>query len=203
MGTRNQISYGGIILVVIGVLFLLDTLDIANFGHMVATWWPLILIIVGINVLMRQKRDKRERMGMNAPTQENVFGDTVQEVNSNSISYSNVFGDLDVKITSKEFRGGFVTTTFGDSQIDLSQVEMVEGESLLRIDGVFGDVHVLAPKNCGILVSAKTVFGDVSVMGVRKTGLAQEIVQKSDGYDEAPKKLKIYMNEVFGDVKVW
>ena len=200
MATRNQISYGGIILIGLGVLFLLDTLDIANFGHLIATWWPVVLILVGINILMRQKREKREQLG---DTQDAVFGDTTVDVNSNSIAYSNVFGDLDVKITSQEFRGGFVTTTFGDSHIDLSRVEMAEGESLLRIDGVFGDVHVLAPRNCGVLVTAKTVFGDVSIMGVKKTGFAQEVVQKTDGYDAAPKKLKIYMNQVFGDVKVW
>ncbi|HLP17095.1 MAG TPA: cell wall-active antibiotics response protein LiaF [Bacteroidota bacterium] len=201
MGTRNQISYGGIILVVIGVMFLLDTLNIANFGHMVSMWWPLILILVGINIVMRQKREQRARIG---DTQEAVFGDTAhQDVKSNSISYSNVFGDLDVKITSQEFRGGFVSTTFGDSHIDLSAVEMAFGESLLRIDGVFGDVHVLAPRNCGIMVTAKTVFGDVSVMGGKKSGFAQEVLQKSDGYDDAPKKLKIYLNQVFGDVRVW
>jgi lia operon protein LiaF len=200
MGTRNQISYGGIILVGLGILFLMDTLDIANFGHMVATWWPLILILVGINILISQKKEKRVHIG---DKQDAVFGDTTLEVNSNNISYSNVFGDLDVKITSQEFRGGIVTTTFGDSHIDLSRVEMALGESLLRIDGVFGDVHVLAPRNCGVMIYAKTVFGDVSLMGVRKTGFAQELVQKTDGYDDAPKKLKIHMNQVFGDVKVW
>jgi lia operon protein LiaF len=201
MGTRNQISYGGLILVGLGILFLLDTLDIANFGHMVATWWPVVLILVGINVLMRQKKEKHAPAAGDA--QDAIFGDTTVDVNSNSISYSNVFGDLDVKITSAEFRGGFVTTTFGDSHIDLSRVEMADGESLLRIDGVFGDVHVLAPRNCGVMVTAKSVFGDVSIFGVKKTGFAQELVQKTDGYDEAPKKLKIYMNQVFGDVKVW
>jgi len=200
MGTRNNTSIGGLILVGLGILFLLDTLDIAHFGEIVSTWWPLILILVGFNILMRQKQEKREKIG---DVVENVFSDSTHDVNSNSINYSNVFGDLDVKVTSAEFRGGFISTTFGDSHIDLSGATMVDGESMLRMDGVFGDVHVLAPKNCGIMVTAKTVFGDVSVMGSRKSGFAQEIVQKSPDYDSAPKKLKIYMNQVFGDVKVW
>ncbi len=200
MRTRNHTSVGGFILVGLGILFLLDTLDIAKFGNLISTWWPLILILVGFNILRRQKQEKREKIG---DTAENVFGDSSHNVNANSISYSNVFGDLDVKVTSHEFRGGFVSTTFGDSVIDLSGSELVDGESLLRIDGVFGDVHLLAPKNCGILVTAKTVFGDVKVMGERKTGFAQEIIQKSPDYDTSPKKLKLYMNLVFGDVMVW
>jgi lia operon protein LiaF len=200
MGTRNHTSIGGIILVGLGILFLLDTLDIASFGHLIATWWPLILVIIGINILMRQREEKREKIGDVADT---IFNDSTHDVNSNSISYSNVFGDLDVKVKSNEFKGGFISTTFGDSHIDLSESVMVDGESLLRIDGVFGDVHLLPPKNCGVMVTAKTVFGDVSAMGSKKTGFAQEVVQKTEDYDTAPKKLKIYLNEVFGDVKVW
>lgn len=200
MGTRNNTSIGGLILVGLGVLFLLDTWDVASFGDIVTKWWPLILIIVGVKILMRQKQEKRDKIGNAA---EKIFGQTTQDVNSNSISYSNVFGDLDVKISSPEFRGGFVSTTFGDSHIDLSEAQVIDGEHLLRIDGVFGDVHVLAPKNCGILVTAKTVFGDVSVMGAKKSGFAQEIVQKSPGYETSVKKLNIYMTQVFGDLKVW
>jgi lia operon protein LiaF len=200
MATRNHTSIGGIILVGLGIMFLLDNWGFASFGELVSKWWPLILIFVGFNILMRQKQEKRDKIGDAA---ENVFGDTSHNNSANSISYSNVFGDLDVKITSPEFRGGFVSTTFGDSHIDLSESVVVDGENLLRIDGVFGDVHVLAPKNCGIMVTAKTVFGDVTVLGAKKSGFAQEIVEKTPNYDAAPKKLKIYMNQVFGDVKVW
>ncbi len=36
-----------IIIIVIGALFLLQSFDLLNFGHAIASWWPLILIIVG------------------------------------------------------------------------------------------------------------------------------------------------------------
>ncbi len=45
-----------IILIVIGVMFLLQNLGIAgiNFGRLIATWWPLILIAVGLSMLFKR-----------------------------------------------------------------------------------------------------------------------------------------------------
>ena len=37
----------GLLLVLIGVLFLLDQFDVLSFGSLMATWWPAILLFVG------------------------------------------------------------------------------------------------------------------------------------------------------------
>lgn len=39
----------GFLLIVLGGLFLLDTLDFLNFGRFIGEWWPLILIIIGLS----------------------------------------------------------------------------------------------------------------------------------------------------------
>ena len=44
----SQRNWVGIILIVIGGLFILDTFDIMNFGNAFSTWWPLIFIIIGL-----------------------------------------------------------------------------------------------------------------------------------------------------------
>lgn len=41
----------GPLLILIGILFLAQTLDIFSFGRVVANWWPLILIIIGFGKL--------------------------------------------------------------------------------------------------------------------------------------------------------
>ena len=45
-----------IILIALGVLFLLQNLGVANInlGHLIATWWPLILILVGVSMLFKR-----------------------------------------------------------------------------------------------------------------------------------------------------
>lgn len=46
-----QSRTGSVILIIVGVLFLLHNLDILSFsfiGSMLRTWWPAILIVVGV-----------------------------------------------------------------------------------------------------------------------------------------------------------
>ncbi len=49
-------SIGGIILVAIGGLFLLDSLDVMDFGHFTHEWWPVILILVGLSKFRRDRQ---------------------------------------------------------------------------------------------------------------------------------------------------
>jgi Domain of unknown function (DUF5668) len=50
-----------VILIVIGVMFLLQNLGIAgiNFGRLIATWWPLILIAVGLSMLFKRSSPRK------------------------------------------------------------------------------------------------------------------------------------------------
>jgi predicted membrane protein len=46
----------GALILTIGALFLLQNFDILDFGHVVAHWWPLIMVIVGLDRLRRGDR---------------------------------------------------------------------------------------------------------------------------------------------------
>ncbi len=53
---HNQNSWVGLILIVIGILFILDTFNIMDFGCIISDWWPAILIIIGLIKLQSQDR---------------------------------------------------------------------------------------------------------------------------------------------------
>lgn len=48
----------GLILIVLGALFLANNLGYTNLslGRLISTWWPAILIIVGVGMLLRDRR---------------------------------------------------------------------------------------------------------------------------------------------------
>lgn len=48
---QGQIFWG-LILVVIGVLFLLDRLGGFDFGYLISTYWPVIIMILGLSILI-------------------------------------------------------------------------------------------------------------------------------------------------------
>jgi len=198
MSAHRRPYLGAIILITLGVLFLLGNLGIADFGTIISTYWPLILILIGIRIFFRYGRSSTQ----SSPA-DSVNTGATQEWNASMVNNSNVFGDVDLKINSKEFRGGSISNTFGDMNIDLSEIALAEGEQLLKIDGVFGDLHVLVPKDIEIAATTHSVFGDVRVLGNMKSGFGQEIFYSSPNYSAASKKLRIVSNQMFGDVKVW
>ena len=52
---RNRSVTGALILIVLGVLFLLSNLGwLPRLGPLFAQWWPLILILVGVSLLVRR-----------------------------------------------------------------------------------------------------------------------------------------------------
>lgn len=52
---KPRSGIGAIVLIVLGSLFLLSNLGIIpRLGPLFATWWPLILILVGASLLLRR-----------------------------------------------------------------------------------------------------------------------------------------------------
>ncbi|NQV29665.1 MAG: hypothetical protein HQ508_02140 [Candidatus Marinimicrobia bacterium] len=56
-GKSNQQSFIAIGVIIIGAIFLLQSLNIMHLGHFVGEWWPLILVAVGF--LKLQNDDRR------------------------------------------------------------------------------------------------------------------------------------------------
>ncbi len=198
MSANRRPYLGAVILITLGILFLLDNLGIVEFGTVISTYWPLILILIGVRIFFRHGRNSPPA----APGGTVSTGATL-ESSASILSTSNVFGDVDLKVNSKDFRGGTVSNTFGDMNIDLSEIGLADGEQLLKLDGVFGDLHILIPKDVDIFVTTHTVFGDVRVLGNLKSGFGQELSYLSPNYSSASRKLRIVSNQVFGDIKVW
>ncbi len=58
---RDQTSnvYWGAILVVAGGLFLLRNLDIIDFEFTIRTYWPVILIVIGLSIVVKSINKKQ------------------------------------------------------------------------------------------------------------------------------------------------
>lgn len=53
---RHRSITGALVLIVVGVLFLLSNFGLLpRLGPLFVQWWPLILIIVGVSMLVRRR----------------------------------------------------------------------------------------------------------------------------------------------------
>lgn len=50
---------GGLVLILMGAVFLLDRLDVVTFRELVRTWWPMGMIIFGVYLAFDRNPDTR------------------------------------------------------------------------------------------------------------------------------------------------
>ncbi|MBA4311244.1 MAG: hypothetical protein C0417_01300 [Chlorobiaceae bacterium] len=186
--------FGGLTLITFGTLFLLDNLGVADFGELVSNYWPLILIIWGASILINPRKHR-------SPAQ-HIDPIVNQQFSSDLIHQSNVFGDVNTQISSSNFKGGSISTVFGDCTVDLSGASWSEGKHELKIHGVFGDTNIILPKNSAVTIDASSTLGSLMIFGQRKNGFSSDLQTITPEYETAPGKLFITITKVLGDIRV-
>ena len=192
----------GILFVVVGILLLLENMGVLSFGEFVRLYWPLLLVLLGIMVLRRPYATLKAGGGraelFRASSSATAGGQEATE----RLNSSSMLGDVTVRVASKSFRGGFVSTVFGDMHLDLTEGGLADGEQLLKISGVFGDIDVRLPADMVIAVSAHALAGRVQVGEQAKEGFSCTLVHEAPGYGTASRKLHIAVSHVFGDITI-
>ena len=183
--------FWGFLLVALGILLLLDHLDVVQFEDIVHNYWPLILIFWGLSILAGRRRHTPE-----------TLADQSEAVSYDLLHQSSVFGNVHTSITSPNFKGGSVSTVFGDCIVDLSKASFDTGEHLLRLHSVFGNTTLILPKDAAVSVSANSVAGRLSILGQHKEGISSAMNIATQNYDSATNRLQINISKVFGNVRV-
>ncbi len=183
--------FWGIVLVVIGLLFLLENFGYADVGDIFADYWPVILIIIGFSLITRKRSTPRE-----------IHLREASQSGSDLLHQSNIFGDINIKTTSSNFTGGSLSTVFGDCDIDLSSAGFAEGDHELHIHSVFGDSLILLPEGAAVTISANSVFGSLRMFDKQKGGFSSNLQTTTPAYDTTSRRMRIKISKVFGDVRV-
>jgi lia operon protein LiaF len=187
--------FWGVALVTIGVLILLDNLGVADFGDMVGTYWPLLVILWGVSILAG-----RRSKSTTSPPQMDATHSTTTE--SELLHESNVFGNVSATVTSQNFKGGSLSTIFGDCNLDLTGASIAEGDHEIRIHSVFGNSLVSLPKDAAASISSSVILGDMTILGVKRAGISSELQTVTPAYDTSTRRMKIFITKVFGNVRV-
>ncbi len=142
--------FGGV-LVILGVLFQLDALNIARF-----TWgeiWPMVIIGVGILVMWSslQARKLSTFVGKIAAAPQGDPRTTLNEVA--------VFGSIERRINTQDFQGGNINAIFGSVELDLRDATILQDEVTLEINSVFGSVELRVPDAWQISSRGHAAFG--------------------------------------------
>lgn len=156
-----------IVLVAIGGAFLLN--DICPDLHIKPILWPVLIIIVGLFIVFKPRRNSykarnqwrkcQKLQGGFHPGAQHSFG-VEEPTKEDFIDSTAFFAEVKKNILSKNFKGGDITNVFGGSELNLSQADF-EGKAELEITQVFGGTKLIVPANWEIRSELVTVFGSV------------------------------------------
>ncbi len=92
-----------------------------------------------------------------------------------------------------------VTALFGEVKLDVRMARLVEGENILRVQAIFGEVRLTIPEGMDVTIHTSVQFGEVSS--------PRNVQGFNDRHRDAPpqqggRRLTIYATATFGQVTI-
>lgn len=150
----------GIILMAIGLFFI--TSDVLSYEF---DWrwydtrklfWPVLLIVIGLIILSR--RGSSPLVGVHVINAEDGSEKEVPN-DADHLNVTAALGGGDMSITSKNFKGGKVTTVMGGGTYDLSSAELAEGTQEIDLLILMGGANFIVPSDWNVRLEVTSIFG--------------------------------------------
>lgn len=135
-GTR----FGGLVLVLAGVLFQLHSLDLLP-GVFFDYFWPLALIFLGA-WLVASRSGRTSRVSLDEHMRQFV-----------------ILGGLETRNESEHFEGGEVTVMLGGLDLDLRGARITGDRAVIDITAVLGGVEIRVPREWRVVASGTPLLG--------------------------------------------
>jgi len=170
-GNASGRVWGGLIATA-GALLLLNNLHIIS-TNVWGILWPLMLIVVGLQVLYRNARRRRWRDDDNfSPTRGPEDGPTATPGGSapqgetpgaaprpGHLDEWAFFSGSRRRVDSQDFKGGEAFAMFGGVELDLRSAAITQDEVMIDASALFGGVDIQVPENWNVIVEGHGMFG--------------------------------------------
>lgn len=152
--------YHGIFLILVGLIFLVDSLGFIYFDFLPVII-SLALIWIGLSFIFRRHKvkDKTFKGRKNYYSGKEVISET--EETEDTVVVTSYFASIETLNKSPNFIGGVVTATFGSVRIDLRGANLSEFAGVLELHSSFGEIEIFIPSEWNILIKPQAVLGSV------------------------------------------
>jgi hypothetical protein len=131
--------------IAIGTIFLITDITFSDISN-AQIFWPVIIILVGIMMIVKPGRHDRERWRKRWGKDHRNYYENVQTSSEDVLDSVTIFGSLKKNVISKEFKGGESVSVFAGTELNLMQAD-INGRVVLELVQVFGGTKLLVPAN--------------------------------------------------------
>jgi predicted membrane protein len=150
----GHVIWGGALLVV-GAGMTLQNLGLIHFEW--RQMWPLALILVGLNVIAKSFRPRRDDAAY-LTTEPGQRDERLEH--GSRIDASATMSGIVLKNDSQEFTGGAISAVMGAVEIDLRQAAIAT-EAVLHLSIIMGGVEIKVPREWSISVTGSPMLGGI------------------------------------------
>ena len=178
----------GLLLIFVGGATLLDGVGLIGFspGHLLSSFWPLILIGLGVLILIESNRQRA----------------AASPESSDRIVHDSIFGDFKLRQSDRPLRDVRLSTLIGDIKIDLSKATIPEGETTIDLRALIGDIDVWVPTDLPVALDVQCAFVSVNRFGHKQDVILRRYADAPAGYEAAPRRVRVHADLIFGDLNL-
>ncbi len=115
-----------------------------SINYMIRTFWPVILIIIGINLLFLRSRRNRGNL-----------------VRNDELDINAILAGLKQEVESDDFKGGEINVVMGGVELNLEKSVIATSPAVIDVSCVMGGVKLRIPKDWKVTLKATPVLGGV------------------------------------------
>ena len=144
IGTSRNAAAGTVLLVV-GSWLLAGGLGVGWVD--LSLLWPLILVVIGVNLVVRSHRTQ-------------ALGGAANETGDRLGTFA-VWSGIDRKVTSQTFRGGDVTAVMGGAKIDFRTARIAPEGAMIDLFVWWGGLELRIPEDWKVVLEGNVLMGGI------------------------------------------
>lgn len=164
MFDRQSSSFGNLVLIALGTLFQINSLDILDI-NVFGLIFPTILILLGINLLFSKKKEAENayKYGNISTDKTNVDVEGNRNINfGNDVDAFVFMSGIENSYRSQEFNGGRAIAIMGAIEIDLRGSSLKNNACELEITTIMGGIDIMVPDHWRVEISGVPILGGIT-----------------------------------------